>query len=121
MCVGFVDANFDIIGLRATTSGLASWESKGRPSVTKCDTKLLCFILASGMEFALFFVFVSFLILDPMVYRLFLADSFMLLSLEEDLTCESIFYAVVSPNGRFGLAWSRGGGTLHCYIYKKTR
>lgn len=47
------------------------------------------------MEFAFFFFFVfAFpssipIILDPMVYRLFLVDSFMLLLLEEDLTYES--------------------------------
>lgn len=119
MCVGFVDANFDIIGLRTTTSGLASWESKGRLSVTTCDTKLLCFILASGMEFALFFVFVSFRILDPMVYRLCLADPFMLLLLEEDLACESMFYAVVSPNRRFGSVWSRGVNFTLLHLQQK--
>lgn len=76
------------------------------------------------MEFALFlfFAFPSSIpiILDPMVYRLLLADSFMLLLLEEDLTCESVLCCGVSELDIWlGLI---KGEVLHCYIYnKKTR
>lgn len=55
-----------------------------------------------------------------MVYRLFLADSFMLLLLEEDLTCESVLCCGISElDIWYGLI---KGEVLHCYIYnKKTR